>query len=130
MMTEPAATNAYREAAIRGASQIELVILMYDMIVEDLTRAIDAIRTNDIERRTIEIKHTISVLEQLQVCLNMTDGGEAAQYMDRLYSIARGKVLEAHIKSSTAILKEQIWIFADLRAAWRRRKTPSPPSRS
>jgi flagellar secretion chaperone FliS len=129
MMIQPNATSAYREAAIRGASRIELVILMYDMLVEDLTRAIDAIRTNDIEKRATQTKHAISVLEQLQLCLNMKEGGEAAECMDRLYSIARAKVLEAHIKSSPAIYGEQIRIFTDLREAWRQAESNQSPQR-
>jgi flagellar biosynthetic protein FliS len=89
MIIQQDATHAYQEANIRGASQVELVVLMYDMLIEDLRRAIEAISANDIEKRTRETKHAISVLEQLQTCLNMKDGGEAAQYMDRLYSLAR-----------------------------------------
>jgi flagellar protein FliS len=117
-MNHTKATKAYREAAIRGASQIGLVVMMYDMIIEDLNRAVDAVRSSEIEKRTAETKHALSVLEQLQGTLNMADGGEAAINMDRLYSITRARLLEANIKNSVTIFKEQVRLFTELKVAW------------
>lgn len=129
-MTPLDATHAYREAAIRGASQVRLVIMMYDMVLDDLRRALEAIRSNDIEKRTAETKHALSVLEQLQGTLNMADGGEAAINMDRLYSITRGQLLEASIKNSAAILQEQVRLFTDLKGAWQQVESDSVASGS
>lgn len=117
-MNHSKATNAYREAAIRGASQVGLVVMMYDMLIEDLAGAADAVRSGDVEKRTADTKHALAVLEQLQGRLNMDGGGEAAINMDRLYSITRAKLLEASIKNSAAIFKEQARIFTELRGAW------------
>ncbi len=119
-MTIPDVQKTYREAAVRSASEVQLVIMMYDMIGQDLRRAIDAIHRNDVEARSSEIKHALAVLEQLQGTLNMQAGGSAARNLDRFYAIARGKLLEAHIKVSEALLTSQIEIFADLREAWQR----------
>jgi flagellar secretion chaperone FliS len=127
MMIQPNATNAYREAAIRAASQIRLVMMMYDMVIDDLKGSVEAIRTNDIEKRTNDIKHALSVIEQLQGTLNMTDGGEAAITMDRLYSITRGRLLEACIKNSAPILREQVHLYTELRAAWQQVENKSLP---
>lgn len=118
-MTSPDVQKAYREAAVRSANEVQLVIMMYDMIGQDLRRAIDAISRNDVETRSAEVKHALAVLEQLQGTLNMKTGGEAAQSLDRLYSIARAKLLEAQIKVSEVLLSTQMRIFADLREAWR-----------
>ncbi len=96
----------YREAAVRNASQVGLVVIMYDMIIEDLHRAIEAVRNNNVEKRANETRHMLAVLEQLQGTLDMDNGGEAAVNMDRLYSIARAKLLEANIKNSVAVLEE------------------------
>lgn len=118
-MTPPDVQKAYREAAVRSANEVQLVIMMYDMIGQDLRRAIDAIHRNDVEARSAEIKHALAVLEQLQGTLNMEAGGEAAQSLDRFYSIARAKLLEAQIKVSEGLLSTQMQMFADLRDAWR-----------
>lgn len=115
----PHAQKAYREAAVRSANEVQLVIMMYDMLGQDLRRAIEAIHSNDVEARSAEIKHALAVLEQLQGTLNMEAGGQAAQNLDRLYSMARAKLLEAQIKVSEGLLSAQMQTFADLREAWR-----------
>lgn len=112
------AQYAYREAAIRSASQVGLVIVMYDMVIEDLRRAVEAIQANDIEKRTGEVRHALSVLEQLQGTLNLETGGEAASNMDRWYSVARAKLLEGHLKVSAEIFRSQQDLFVELRNAW------------
>jgi flagellar protein FliS len=117
---------SYREAAVRGAGQLELVVMLYDILFDDIQRAIAAIRACDIESRTIEIKHALGVLEQLQGTLNFDEGGETARSMDRLYSIVRAKLLEAHLKSSEEILKKQVELLAPIRDAWKQ-ISPSHP---
>lgn len=116
---------SYREAAVRGAGQVELVIMLYDILFDDIQRAVTAIRACNIEARTAEIKHALSVLEQLQGTLNFEEGGEAARNMDRLYSIVRAKLLEAHIKTSAEILHKQIELLTPIRDAWKQ-ISPSP----
>lgn len=112
-------TISYREAAIRGAGQVELVIMLYDILADDIRKAIAAIRTHDIEGRTAEIKHALGVLEHLQGTLNFEQGGEAARNMDRLYSVIRAKLLEAHITTSQEILQKQLDLLAPVREAWK-----------
>ena len=114
------ANYAYREATIRSAGQVELVVMMYDMIIQDLRRAIDAIRQSDVEARTNEIKHALSVLEQLQGSLDVDHGGDAADHLDSLYSVARAKLLEGHLKVSPVIFESQLRIFTELREAWQK----------
>lgn len=118
-MTQYDATHTYREINVRSASQVELVIMMYDMIIEDVHHATNAIAGGNIEARTDAVKHAMSVLEQLQGTLNMNLGGEAARNLDAFYSIARAKLLEAHIKCSAELMRAQAELFADLRAAWK-----------
>ncbi len=109
---------SYREAAVRGAGQVELVVMLYDILFDDIRSAIASIRTRNVESRTNEIKHALGVLEQLQGTLNFEQGGEAARNMDHLYSIVRAKLLEAHIKTSEEILQNQIDLLAPVREAW------------
>lgn len=119
-------TISYREAAVRGAGQVELVVMLYDILFDDIRRAIASIRARNIESRTAEIKHALGVLEHLQGTLNFEQGGEAARTMDRLYSIVRAKLLEAHIKASEEILQRQLDLLAPIREAWKQ-ISPSHP---
>jgi flagellar protein FliS len=109
---------AYREAAVRGASQVGLVIMLYNMLVEDVGRAISATRNGDAQVRSEELKHAFGVLEQLQGTLNMEQGGDAARNLDHFYSIIRAKLLEAHLKSSLELLQQQLALLVSVREAW------------
>lgn len=119
-------TISYREAAVRGAGQVELVVMLYDILFDDIQRAIAAIRARDIETRTTEIKHALGVLQQLQGTLNFDEGGETARNMNDLYSLLRAKLLEAHLKSSEEILKKQVELLSPIREAWKQ-ISPSHP---
>ncbi len=116
----------YRKAAVMNASPVGLVIILYDTLVGDLTRAIDAIEKGDIEGRSAQIKHALLVLHQLEGSLDMEKGGEAAVNLSRFYSFVRGKLLEAHIKVQPDVLKQQIDMILDVRQAWQQVDVPQP----
>lgn len=120
---------AYREAAVQSASSVELVIMLYDMLIEDIRGAIDALRENNVEKRGEELKHGMLVLQQLQGSLDFEQGGEAAVGLERFYTMVRGKLMEAHLKASLELLGEQIRLLLEVRDAWRESAKQSPPQR-
>lgn len=92
--------------------------MMYDVIVSDLERAKEAIASGKIEERTADIRHALLALEHLQISLNFEQGGDCARNLDRLYSLIRGKLLEAQLKVSADLLDEQIGLLLSVREAW------------
>lgn len=116
----------YRKAAVMNASPVGLVIILYDTLVGDLTRAIEAMEKGDIEGRSAQIKHALLVLHQLEGSLDMEKGGDAAVSLSRFYSFLRGKLLEAHIKVQPEVLKQQIEMVLDVRQAWQQVDVPPP----
>jgi flagellar protein FliS len=118
-MTHQEIGSAYRETGAAGANQIELVALLYDVLLDDLRRAIQAIRARNIEARTFELQHALRIVEQLQGSLNMEEGGEVADNLEQLYSIVRAKILEAQWKVSEPILQSQVSLLLPVRDAWK-----------
>jgi flagellar protein FliS len=88
----------YRRTAVDGASSVTLVIMLYDRLVADLQRAVEAMEHNEIEKRCSELKHALLILQQLEGSLDHENGGVAARNLANFYSYARAKVLEAQIK--------------------------------
>ena len=109
---------SYRRAAVANASSVGLVITMYDLLVQDLTQAVNALEKGDIEARSAAIKHAFLVLQQLQGSLNWEKGGEAAKNLSRFYSFLRGRIWEAHVKKDPHALSEPINLLLDVRQAW------------
>ena len=96
---------AYQETAVRNASAIELVIMLYDILARDLHAAIEAMEAGNIELRTAKVKHGLLALQQLEGTLNMDEGGELATNMSRFYSMMRGQMLKAQIQQDGAVLR-------------------------
>ncbi len=124
-MRYPSATLAYRVASTQQASSVGLVIMLYDRLVVDLRRAIDAMSKGDIEERCRALKHGFQVLQQLDGLLDMERGGAAATNLRRFYGILRARMLEAQFKLSAAILERQIPLIVEVRNAWQQVDAPS-----
>lgn len=117
-MTQTNVSRSYQEAAIRGASSVECTIMLYDMVVADLRKAIQGLGNGDIEGRTNALVHCLNVLEQLQGTLQMESGGEAAKHLYRFYSLARAKVIEGQIKCNARLFEEMVESMQQVRTLW------------
>jgi len=126
---------SYREAAVRGASPVRLVILLYEQVIEDLRRAVASQRRGDIEARTREINHAVLVIGHLQSSLDKNQGGQVALNLERFYSQLKAGLVEAQCQQSQALLEQQISHLMLVHEAWceieRMNLTPSaalPPA--
>lgn len=115
-------------AAVENASAAGLVVILFDLLINDLKNAIAAIDSGDIEKRSAELKHGFLVLQQLQESVDMENGGTAATHFSNFYSAIRCQMLEAHLKISPEILKHQIELLLEVRQAWQQVSTPVPVS--
>jgi flagellar secretion chaperone FliS len=112
------AKSAYRESALRGATSVGLVVMLYEQAVQDLQRALEAIKENNIELRTREIDHALRVLGQLQGTLDKERGCEIARNLERFYALAQASLLNAQVKVAPEILRKRIGDLLELREAW------------
>jgi len=110
--------SAYREDAVRGASPVRLVVLLYEQMIEDLRQAVNAIKQNNVELRTNKINHAIFVIGCLQSGLNKEAGGQVALNLERFYEQLRGNLANAQFCVSQSILSQQITDLLALREAW------------
>jgi flagellar secretion chaperone FliS len=112
------ARRYYREGTVTGASPVELVVRLYEQIVEDLRQAARAVEQKNIELRTAKINHAILVLSHLESHLNFADGGAVAQNLRNFYSTVRAKLVQAQFLQSKGILGQQITDLLTVREAW------------
>ena len=112
-------------AAVQNARPAGLVIILFDMLVNDIRGAIAAIHAGNIEQRSAELKHGFLVLQQLEGSLDMENGGEAARNFAGFYSAVRAGLFDAHMKASKEILERQIELLLDVRQAWQQVENPA-----
>ena len=108
----------YISESATGESPVGLVIRVYENIIADLGRAVLAVRDGDIEYRTAQLQHALLLIGHLHGALDVQNGGQPARQLEKFYSVARGKILEAQIKRSGKILEELIQHFLSIREAW------------
>lgn len=108
----------YLQAAVAGASPVGLIVLLYERLILDLTRAVAAMEKGETETRVNEINHAFLILGQLESSLDSVHAPAAARTQALFYNVARSKILEAHLKSDGKLLETQIALFNEVRAAW------------
>lgn len=109
---------AYRENAARGATGVRLVILLYEQLIQDLTRAAQAIKQNDIELRTKCLNHAVLVIGYLQSPLDFERGGKVAKDLDRFYNSLRQDLVQVQFFPSKVGIDQRITDLLTLRDAW------------
>lgn len=108
----------YVSESATGVSPVGLIIRIYENIASDLGRAVLAVRDGDIERRSAQLQHVLLLIAHLQSALDMENGGDPARLLDRFYSLARARILQAQISQSGKILEEIMRDFLSIREAW------------
>jgi flagellar protein FliS len=114
----PSSDLSYRASAVREATPAGLVVILYDILVGDLRRAINLMRSGDVEQRCDRLKHGLSVLQLLEGSLDSEKGGDTAHSLARFYSHIRSQVLRAQFENDPCILEQQIELIFSVREAW------------
>ena len=116
--------SAYRDVDIntRNASQdqYELVLMMFDGVLESVTRAKGAIVNTEIETKVSEISRAIRILQEgLRTSLDLDNGGELAKNLASLYDYCVARLTQANALNSVELLDEVINLIKSVADAWR-----------
>lgn len=110
--------HRYNEIAIKTANPLQLVVMLYDAAIRSLREAQNHIREKNIEARTKELNQCLSIISELQGCLNIKKGGEIANSLNRLYDYMKRRIFKANIDQSMQPLTEVEGLLENLRSAW------------
>jgi flagellar secretion chaperone FliS len=110
--------QSYREVTVQGASPVQLVVLLYEQIIQDLRRVAIAIEQQDIRLRTARIKHAILVIGHLQSSLDFANGGKVSQNLDHFYNVLRENLVRVQSHPSKSGVTQLITDLAAVREAW------------
>jgi len=120
----------YLETAVQSATPVDLVVMLYDLLIEDLRKASHHTAQCDPAACADAVRHALLVLEQLQGTLNLEAGGDAAQNMDQLYTILRTQIIQAQGGRSVQVFDNVKNLLLSLRAAWQQLKSAPPVASS
>jgi flagellar protein FliS len=121
-MNDPA--RMYRESAVRSASPVGLIVILYEEVVRALRRAQRGMQQGNVEERTLGLSHAIRVIGHLQSVLNFEAGGQVARDLSAFYNGARTEILRANAQSGQGIDETTIGTlaagFSAIAEAWKR----------
>lgn len=110
--------HRYKEVAVKTANPLQLVVMLYDGAICSLKEAKEQVGRRDIAGRSRSINRCISIISELQSCLNLKQGGEIAVSLDRLYDYMKRRFFEANVEQSKEPLEEIEVLLESLRSAW------------
>ncbi|MFA6856613.1 MAG: flagellar export chaperone FliS [Treponema sp.] len=119
------AYNAYKSTNVRTASQGQLVVLLYEEAVRQLTAASGLFETDEtITAQHIEVlnkclQKSQAIITELQVSLNMEKGGEIARNLMSLYVYFNNELMSANINHSKKKIDFVLTMMKQLTDSWR-----------
>ena len=119
-MTYSRMVNNYQNTSISTSSKLDLVILCYDKIIEFLAQTKIYFEEKEFEKKGKSFSTAITLISELQSCLNFEKGGEIAKNLDSIYSYLTQKLLQGDIEKNIDVYDEGIKIISELKEAWER----------
>jgi flagellar protein FliS len=116
MMTN--ARAAYMDASIATASPARLLVMLFDRLVLDVQRGLEAQRRGDFEQTHRELTHAQDILLELQSSLR-PDEFRGGYDLAALYGFLHRQLVKANIRKDAAITDEVLTMVTDLCDTWR-----------
>ena len=125
-MSTPGYLSAYQQSSVQGASPIGLIVALYDTILRDFRRAMDAMNRGNVETRVDELNHALTVIAHLKSILNFEKGADATRRLGNFYEVTRGMIVSVNVDASKEILQKLIEMYGSIRQAWQQAETQLP----
>ncbi|GGY04633.1 flagellar export chaperone FliS [Paludibacterium paludis] len=106
------------EAQTSTASPVELVLVLFDGLLDELARAKGHIEARRFEQKGESITKCINILNGLSSALDYDNGGEVVTNLARLYDYCVWRLHDASLSLDTAILDEVCALLATLKGGW------------
>jgi flagellar secretion chaperone FliS len=121
--------NAYRTTNVRTASQGQLIVLLYEGAVRQLSTAAGLfepdgqIKAPNIEKYNDCLQKVQSIITELQVSLDMDKGGEISRNLMSLYIYFNTELIQASINKDKKKVDFVMNMMSQLTDSWRQAAT-------
>jgi flagellar protein FliS len=114
----PSARAAYMDASVATASPARLLVMLYERLVLDCHRALDAQRGGDHQEAHRQLLHAQDIVMELRSSLK-TDAWEGAPALASLYDYLHTRLINANVKRDATITEHCLGLVQDLAQSWR-----------
>ncbi len=113
----------YLEHQVANATPGQLIEMLYDRAVRDLTGARELFSLQGEPRSQADAIHLIvhaqQIVAELNHCLNLREGGDLAEGLARIYEYMQYRLTEAVSKREEAPVAEVVGLLRELHEAWK-----------
>jgi flagellar protein FliS len=104
---------------IAGATPPELLVMLYDRLVLDVQRGLEAQRDGDNVETIDQLTHALSIVDELRANVDV-EAIKGGYDLAALYEFLNRRLVMASIGNDTAITDECLDLVTDLCHTWRR----------
>jgi len=108
----------YKNIHTSSASPHKLVQMLLDTFLERTEQAIEAIKANKLEQKSIAVSKAIAILGVLEESLNIEAGGELASRLQSLYQYAKTTMLNSSAANDIDALEHTKSLITEIQQAW------------
>lgn len=112
------ARNAYMAASVSTASPARLLVMLYERLVLDCSRALEAQRAGDHGEAHSQLVHAQDIVMELRSSLN-TDVWEGGPGLASLYDYLHTRLIRANVGRDASITEHCLGLVTDLCQTWR-----------
>ena len=112
------ARAAYMDASVATASPARLLVMLYERLVLDCHRALDAQRAGDHQEAHRQLLHAQDIVLELRSSLK-TDAWEGGPGLASLYDYLHTRLINANVKRDVTITEHCLGLVQDLAQTWR-----------
>jgi len=117
-MTNPALRTRYLAESVATASPGQLLVMLYDRLVVDLTQAEDALRARDTATASTRLMHAQDIVSELRSSLDLS-AWDGAAGLAQLYGFLFTRLIKANVANDADLVAECRAVVEPLRDAWR-----------
>lgn len=110
-------TSVYTKTKVGTASPAQLILILYDELIKNLTLATDFIRKKQIEDSHLKLLKAQQIVGELAASLNL-ETGEIAKNLLRLYQYMMDELIQVNAYKDEARLNAILEMVLNLRKAW------------
>ncbi len=121
-MNASAALKQYQTVNLRAqvaeASPHRLIQMLMEGGLSRLAQAKGAMERGQLALKGELISQSISIIGGLREALDLQQGGEVADNLDRLYDYMTARLLEANLKGNMQIIDEVAGLLRNIKTGW------------
>ena len=109
--------NRYMTDSVMSATPAQLLTMLYDRLLLDLSRAETAHETESWSVASTNLLHAQDIITELTSSLKV-DAWDGGDRLLALYNYVAGALIDANVKRDTERIRESIELLEPLRQAW------------